>query len=1413
MAAAFYSRRGFRVRLILEEYDDHRKKCYFFINVIRQKFVRNVMQRIWYLFYKEKCSSHDDIFLEIDGFFLPPGESTLVLKENDIISVRVRPGPATSALTPSASAVRSIVAPLTASPVTLVESVAHVLRRLQNGGGPEDSERLERDRLVKVAEMMAAESGSTDESTDEDDVRDLASQLTSRKEVVRLSQKMVDQATPPPPCAAKKHNLDSEHLTLTEVSRELRRRYDAANDLLSTSTSAGVGTTPDGTSTTPGTSATSASTTATPSGVGAAAATKPAMSKSTSDLPEAMLKPVKQLEASVKTSEMRTEAPSGSKVNRSATAEPRAVREPTGERHGVKGSREVERLTRRSTKGVEETDDETAKFGGAGVKGTAGTKPKIRKVMLREGKVVVVDEVDYEQFIDPENEEKETHDKPARVPLPTHIVPLPSRNAERSSEQSGRVSEVSSARVGPGPNVAKMRPKIIVVCRKGARSQAEVKAGADEKTVSPAAGASVDTERPNASEWDVRTSPEEQEAVTTVKGGTLSSENGNECEDSKIGSSVETVCRKNSRAPVGGVKRARSSSRDSSGASSASEEDTPNKSTPVKKPVADTNTTTTNTSEGASTEKKKRTRTRRRRGRKRRTPEAPPELPPPPPQPQLQSRGADYAQRHGLPRGEIDRYKRAASVSIGWQTRPKNRRVVFDDDGNPVPYGAEPSPQAGTESAGREWRATAVTTQGNGQWAWSQGRNQELRTDGDDPAARCESLQPADRPMNLDSSQPDDRSDNVSKPVSDSARPPEVVETTSEAPRRESDPAPSSASDSRLETQAKSTTSEAVTKSGSTQPAEKAEDTQMREPSNLARDTPSSSYAARAGQPALGGGGSRRGGSLGAGLLPRAFMRPRRCVDPPRRSEVLGKPTETTTMPRGTSDVRRGGFFRSSASPAGSDRLLQPSYLIASREAAAAGRTALPDTKTTSNSEDGCAAQSSRGGSGSDVHVSSDASRICGAPRDQRASTEPSPADPQTPASKEKCSSALVGGTPVSTSANPAAADVTPIISSAPASAPSLAPVSSVGRATPAATSSPAPPSHTTVVLDGRGRPAEGSAGRDLRHLATSTERRPLVVVRQDRPLPGRTPYREVTKHESRTSRKETGDVVQRKKPDANISLRSVPSSKNSKESGGQGKKKCDRDDRGGSGRREDGAAAAPDSDGDVEDDTTDATGSPSGDVYRNVSVILPGPPLEQLSPRADDSGESEEVSVYSDDSEEDADDAKDSEDEGDSVEELPDASNVQRGNASVDSITNCNVVNAVGQNRRLEKQRARGLPPGGGKENRAPADGVKDERFYAQFPLMKEVAHKGDLIAFKCWDMAADYSPFVSEYREATVMETGDGGRVTLQLLEYRPRGRRRGRFEITSPDDDEVVDLEEESGIEERCWSELIQPRLLHP
>ena len=80
-----YSRRGFRVRLILDNYADHRKKCFFFVNILREKSVRNVIQRIWHFFYKDQCSSHDDLSLEIDGFFIPPGESTLVLKENDVI--------------------------------------------------------------------------------------------------------------------------------------------------------------------------------------------------------------------------------------------------------------------------------------------------------------------------------------------------------------------------------------------------------------------------------------------------------------------------------------------------------------------------------------------------------------------------------------------------------------------------------------------------------------------------------------------------------------------------------------------------------------------------------------------------------------------------------------------------------------------------------------------------------------------------------------------------------------------------------------------------------------------------------------------------------------------------------------------------------------------------------------------------------------------------------------------------------------------------------------------------------------------------------------------------------------------------------------------------------------------------------
>ena len=80
-----YSRRGFRVRLILENYADHRKKCFFFVNILREKYVRNVIQRIWHFFYKEHCSSPDELFLELDEFFIPPGESTFVLKENDLI--------------------------------------------------------------------------------------------------------------------------------------------------------------------------------------------------------------------------------------------------------------------------------------------------------------------------------------------------------------------------------------------------------------------------------------------------------------------------------------------------------------------------------------------------------------------------------------------------------------------------------------------------------------------------------------------------------------------------------------------------------------------------------------------------------------------------------------------------------------------------------------------------------------------------------------------------------------------------------------------------------------------------------------------------------------------------------------------------------------------------------------------------------------------------------------------------------------------------------------------------------------------------------------------------------------------------------------------------------------------------------
>ena len=272
-------------------------------------------------------------------------------------------------------------------------------------------------------------------------------------------------------------------------------------------------------------------------------------------------------------------------------------------------------------------------------------------------------------------------------------------------------------------------------------------------------------------------------------------------------------------------------------------------------------------------------------------------------------------------------------------------------------------------------------------------------------------------------------------------------------------------------------------------------------------------------------------------------------------------------------------------------------------------------------------------------------------------------------------------------------------------------------------------------MLDGSGQPAGESGARDLRHLAASAERRPLVVVRRDRPLPGRAPYREVTRHEeSRNQRQDGGKAAFGAAADTSIGANS--STGGSREtSKAQREGLCDGDE-GFDGVRQ-RARHAGDFDttaekaGDYVEDT-DPPGSPSGDVYRNVSVILAGPPLETLSPDVQDSGDSGE-------SAEDTEDSQDSGEESVDDQEFRDEAclekldwNALMANGSVDSITNCNVVNAVGQNRRLEKQRARGLPPGGNKENQAPTDGVKDEKFYSQFPLMKEVARKGDLIAFK---------------------------------------------------------------------------------
>lgn len=162
----------------------------------------------------------------------------------------------------------------------------------------------------------------------------------------------------------------------------------------------------------------------------------------------------------------------------------------------------------------------------------------------------------------------------------------------------------------------------------------------------------------------------------------------------------------------------------------------------------------------------------------------------------------------------------------------------------------------------------------------------------------------------------------------------------------------------------------------------------------------------------------------------------------------------------------------------------------------------------------------------------------------------------------------------------------------------------------------------------------------------------------------------------------------------------------------------------------------------------------------------------------------------------------------------------------SVDSISNCNVVNQVGQNRRLQKQRVRaGSSPShleGDEESDEPlptqrVPTVKNDQFYGQFPVLSKPPRVNDIIAFKRLELSADYTPNVSEYREARVLEPGstgpDGPLVRLQLLDAPVVVPRRGRFELEDPEGDEVVDLCEESGLDEVEWRLLIEPRLMFP
>merc|ERR1712080_645232 len=112
----------------------------------------------------------------------------------------------------------------------------------------------------------------------------------------------------------------------------------------------------------------------------------------------------------------------------------------------------------------------------------------------------------------------------------------------------------------------------------------------------------------------------------------------------------------------------------------------------------------------------------------------------------------------------------------------------------------------------------------------------------------------------------------------------------------------------------------------------------------------------------------------------------------------------------------------------------------------------------------------------------------------------------------------------------------------------------------------------------------------------------------------------------------------------------------------------------------------------------------------------------------------------------------------------------------------------------------------GGFHRSGAKEEGVRtEERDYSDYTELEARGPRvGEVVAYRVMEIGEDYTPGISQYKEAKVVEV-EGDQLTLEVI---AGGRRRtgGKFEL---EDEPVM---EDSTVRLRL-GELIQPRLVKP